>query len=164
MAAIAWPGLTLIALVTLFGVYAIVDGVMAVLSVATHRERGRWWAVLLEGILGTGTGLAALVIPGITATVLVLLIGAWAILTGFMEVIAAFRLRREMEDEWLLGLTGILSLVFGLVIVAFPGAGALALVTLIGAYAIVFGLAMVLLGLRMRHPAAMPGRGLRLPV
>jgi uncharacterized membrane protein HdeD (DUF308 family) len=162
VAAIAWPGLTLIVLVTLFGIYAIVDGAVAVLSVVSHSERGRWWAVLLEGVMGIGAGLAALVIPGITAVVLVTLIGAWAVLTGVMEVIAAFRLRREMEDEWLLGLAGILSLVFGLVIVVFPGAGALALVTLIGAYAIVFGLAMVLLGLRMRNSTTMPGRGLRL--
>ena len=137
-------------LVTLFGAYAIVDGAVAILSVVRHQERGRWWVVLVEGILGVGAGLVAFAMPGITAVVLVLVIGAWAILTGILEVVAAVRLRREMEDEWLLGLAGILSVVFGAAIFVFPGAGALALVTLIGAYSIVFGVAMLFLGLRLR--------------
>ncbi len=137
-------------LVTLFGAYAIVDGVVAIASVVRHRERGRWWVVLIEGILGIVAGVAALVVPGITTIALVTLIGAWALLTGAMEIVAAVRLRREMEDEILLGIAGILSVVFGAAVLVFPGAGALALVTLIGAYSIVFGLAMLLLGLRMR--------------
>ena len=144
-------------LVTLFGAYAIVDGAVAILSVVRHRERGRWWVVLVEGILGVGAGLVAFAMPGITAVALVLVIGAWAILTGIMEVVAAVRLRREMEDEWLLGLAGILSVVFGAAIFVFPGAGALALVTLIGAYSIVFGVAMLFLGLRLRNARATVG-------
>ena len=138
-------------LVTLFGAYAIVDGAVAILSVMRHQERGRWWVVLVEGILGVAAGLVAFAVPGITAVALVLVIGAWAILTGVMELVAAIRLRREMEDEWLLGLAGILSVVFGAAILVFPGAGAIALVTLIGAYSIVFGIAMLFLGLRLRN-------------
>jgi uncharacterized membrane protein HdeD (DUF308 family) len=95
VAALAWPGLTLVVLVTLFGAYAIVDGVIAILAVMRHQERGRWWVVLVEGILGVAAGLVALAVPGITAVALVLIIGAWAILTGVMEIAAAVRLRRE---------------------------------------------------------------------
>ncbi len=164
IAALLWPGLTLVVLVTLFGAYAIVDGIAAIASVATHRERGRWWVVLAEGVLGIGAGVVALLVPGITAVALVLLIGAWAILTGAMEVATAIRLRREMEDEWLLGLAGILSFVFGVALVIFPGAGALALVALIGVYSIVFGIAMLLLGVRMRSVGRIRGPGLRLPI
>jgi uncharacterized membrane protein HdeD (DUF308 family) len=157
VAALAWPGLTLVVLVALFGAYAIVDGVIAILAVMRHKERGRWWVVLVEGILGVAAGLVALAVPGITAVTLVLIIGAWAILTGIMEIAAAVRLRREMEDEWLLGLAGILSVVFGAAIVVFPGAGAIALVTVIGAFSIVFGLAMLFLGLRLRNARAAGG-------
>ncbi len=160
--ALIWPGLTLVVLVTLFGIYAIADGAAAILSVVTHRERGRWWAVLLEGALGIAAGVIALVLPGVTAVALVFLIGAWAILTGIMEILAALRLRREMEDEWLLGLAGILSVAFGVVLVVFPGAGALALVSLIGIYAIVFGIAMLFLGIRMRTARPPVGPGLRI--
>ncbi len=154
VAALIWPGLTLLVLVTLFGAYAIVDGVVAILSVVRHRERGRWWAVLLEGVFGILAGLVAFLLPGITAVALVFVIGVWAMLTGLMEISAALRLRRMIENEWMLGLAGILSLVFGAALVVFPGAGALALVTLIAAYAIVFGIAMLFLGLRLRNARA----------
>ncbi len=157
IAALAWPRLPVIVLVTLFGAYAIVDGVVAIVSVVRHRERARWWAVLLEGLLGILAGIATFAWPGITAIVLVVLIGAWAIATGVMEVVAAFRLRREMEDEWLLGLAGILSIVVGGALILLPGPGALALAWLIGSYAIVFGIALLLLGLRLRQGGGVAG-------
>lgn len=150
IAALVWPGLTLRVLVALFGAWAIIDGVAAIFSVGRHREAGRWWAVLVEGVLGIAAGLVAFLWPGITAIVLVLVIGAWALVTGILEIAAAIRLRREMEDEWLLGLAGIISSVFGIALIAFPGAGALALVALIAGFAIAFGIAMLLLGLRFR--------------
>jgi uncharacterized membrane protein HdeD (DUF308 family) len=157
IAALAWPGLTLIVLVALFGAYALIDGLVAILSVLRHQERGRWLVVLVEGLLGVAAGVVAFTVPGITAVALVLVIGAWAVLTGIMEIAAAIRLRREMENEWLLGLAGILSLVFGAAVIVFPGAGAIALVTLIGAYSIVFGVLMLLLGLQLRNARPMVG-------
>ena len=150
IAAIAWPGITLAVVVGLFGAYAILDGIGAVLTMVRHPRRGSWLVVLVEGVIGIGAGVVALLVPGITAMALVFVIGVWAFVTGIMEVAAAFRLRREMEDEWLLGLAGIVSTVFGLALILFPGAGVIALLSFIAAFVIVFGIAMLLLGLRLR--------------
>lgn len=155
------PGLTLEALVLLFGAYAIVDGAFAIWAVISGEvPRGqRWWALLLEGMLGIVAGLIALFLPAITALALVYVIAAWAIVTGAFEVGAAIRLRREIQGEWLLALSGVLSIVFGAVIAIFPGAGALAIVWLIASYAVVFGIVLIALGIRLRgarHSALNP--------
>jgi uncharacterized membrane protein HdeD (DUF308 family) len=151
IAAFAWPELTLLSLVWLFGIYAVLDGIFSIVSAITNRqENDRWWLVLLEGIIGIAAGVVAFVWPGITAIALVYLIAAWAILTGIFEIVAAIRLRKEIEGEWLLALSGILSLIFGVALMIWPGAGALALVWVIAAYAIVFGVVLIILGFRMR--------------
>jgi uncharacterized membrane protein HdeD (DUF308 family) len=165
--ALVWPGATIAALVLLFGVYAIVDGVATLYAAITGREgadRGRrpasgghrvWLAI--EGLLGIGAGLVAFFWPGITALVLLWVIAFWAILTGVMEVAAAIRLRKELHNEWLLGLAGVASVLFGMLLLLLPGTGALALIWLIGTYALVFGVILIVLGLRLRgaghHPA-----------
>jgi uncharacterized membrane protein HdeD (DUF308 family) len=115
---------------------------------------------VLEGIAGLGIGIAAAVWPGITALTLVILIGAWALVTGVLEIVAAIQLRHAISNEWLLGLSGLLSVLFGLAVVIFPGAGALALVWLIGLYALVFGALLIGLGLRLRslRPHSIPVR------
>lgn len=148
--AFVWPQITLTALVFLWGAYALVDGAFAIAAgIKSHGESKRWWVLLLEGILGVAAGLVAFFIPGITALVLLIVIAAWAIVTGAFEIAAAIQLRKYIKGEWLLALAGVASILFGLVLLFNPAAGALALVWLIGAYAIVFGVLMIVLGVRL---------------
>lgn len=148
--AFIWPRITLTALVFLWGAYAFVDGAFAIAAgVKSYGEYRRWWVLLIEGILGVIAGVLAFVIPGITALVLLLLIGAWAIVTGAFEIGAAIQMRKYIKGEWLLILAGIASVLFGVLLFFNPSAGALAVVWLIGAYAIVFGVILVALSLRL---------------
>lgn len=152
IAAFLWPDITLLVLVLLFGAYALVDGIFAVIAgIAARREQERWWMMILNGLAGIAIGVLTLLWPGITALVLLYFIAAWAILTGVFEIAAAIRLRREIEGEWLLALAGITSVIFGILLVALPGPGALALTWLIGAYALVFGILMLVLAFRLRR-------------
>src|SRR5439155_14286490 len=149
--AFIWPGLTVAALVLLFGAYALVDGVFAIVGAFQHRhEHDRWWVLLLEGIAGIIAGVLTFIYPGVTALVLLYFIAAWAIVTGIIEIVAAIRLRKEIHGEFWLALSGIFSLLFGVLIVLFPGAGALTVVWLIAAYAILFGITMLALAFRLR--------------
>lgn len=149
--ALAWPGITLGALVLLYGAYALADGVFAIAAVMAGRTGGRpWWSLLVEGLVGIAVGIMTFAWPGITALVLLYLIAAWAFVTGIFEIVAAIRLREEIRGEWLLALSGILSVLFGLALVIWPGAGAVALVWVIGAYAIAFGALLIALGFRLR--------------
>lgn len=146
------PGSSLFALVVLWGIYAIVDGIFALMLAA---QRGRvglpwgWW--LLEGIVGIGAGVFTFFWPGITALFLLTIIAVWALLTGLLEIAAAILLRRRIQGEWVLALSGVLSVTFGILLILFPGQGALALVWLIGSYAILFGVLLMGLGFRIRH-------------
>jgi len=159
--AFIWPGLTLLTFVILYGVFAIIDGVLALAAVfgRTGPDVPKWWLVL-TGILDIGAGLIALFWPGITAFVLIIFIGAWATVRGIMEIIAAIQLRKEIEGEWLLVLAGVLSVLFGLGVLIYPGAGAVALAWLIGIYAIAIGVVMIMLAIRLRkhHTALSAGR------
>jgi len=149
--AFAGPGITLGALVLLYGAYAFADGVLAIAAALVGRTVGvPWWALLIEGLAGIGVGIITLLWPGITALVLLYLIAFWAVVTGVFEIVAAIRLRKEIRGEWLLALSGVLSVLFGVALIVSPGAGALAVVWLIGAYAIVFGALMIALALRLR--------------
>lgn len=149
--AFAWPGITLGALVLLYGAYAFADGVLAIAAALVGRTVGvPWWALLIEGLAGIGVGIITLLWPGITALVLLYLIAFWAVVTGVFEIVAAIRLRKEIRGEWLLALSGVLSVLFGVALIVSPGTGALAVVWLIGAYAIVFGVLMIALALRLR--------------
>jgi uncharacterized membrane protein HdeD (DUF308 family) len=158
--AFAWPGVTLLTLVILYGAFALVDGVLALAAAFGRRASAvpKWW-LILTGMLGIGAGLVAFFWPGITAFVLVMFIGAWALVRGIFEIIAAIQLRKEIEGEWLLILAGLISVLFGLGVLIFPGAGALALVWVIAAYAIAIGVVMVMLALRLRshRSATAPG-------
>jgi len=148
------PGATLAALILLFGAYAVVDGIFN-LAAALGGRRGEepWWGLLIEGIVSLAAGVAAFVWPGLTALVLLYLIGAWAVLTGIMEIAAAIRLRREIEGEWTLAVAGALSLVLGAILWWRPAAGATALLLTIGVYAVVFGALLIGLGFRLRRLA-----------
>jgi uncharacterized membrane protein HdeD (DUF308 family) len=149
--ALIWPGQALLALVLLFGAYALVDGIFAVIAgIAARRYFERWWAVLLEGIVGIIIGLLVFIWPNITALVLVYFIAAWALITGIFEIVAAIQLRRVITGEWMYILGGLLSITFGILLFVFPGSGALSLVWMIGIYAIVFGISEIIFAFRLR--------------
>lgn len=149
--AFANPGITLAALVLLFGVYALVDGVFAIIAgLRAARRHERWWPLALEGLASIAAGIVTLLIPAAAAFALLILVSAWSILTGAFRIGAAIRLRTEIEGEWLLIVSGLISVAFGLVIVIFPGAGLVTLVWLVGFYAVIFGILLVALALRLR--------------
>lgn len=134
----------------LFGVYVMADGILgAWMAIAGRKEHEHWWVLLLGGLLGIG--ILTFVAPGITALVLLFYIAAWAIATGVLEIVAAIRLRKEIEGEWLLILGGLVSVVFGGLLMIQPGAGALALIWLIATYAVVFGILLVILAFKVRR-------------
>jgi len=144
------PGISLAALVLCFGAYAFVDGIFALVTALRKSERGRWVALLLQGIIGIAVGVATLLVPIVTALALVYLVAMWAIITGVLEIFTAVRLRKVIEGEWLLGLSGLLSVALGVSLALFPGPGALAIVVWTGAYAIVSGTVLIALGIRAR--------------
>ena len=148
--ALVWPGLTLAVLILFFGAYAIVEGGFNILYAVRNRAFGGWGLHLLEGIVSLIAGILAFVWPGITALALLYVIAFWAIVTGILELIAAWHLRKVIAREFWLGLGGLASLVFGVLAFLFPGAGALAVVTLIAAYALLFGLTLIGLGWKLR--------------
>jgi uncharacterized membrane protein HdeD (DUF308 family) len=143
------PGITLLALVLLFGTYALLDGIFDIVS--AFRSSSHHWALLVEGIIGIIVGILTLIWPGMTGMVLLYLIAFWAIFTGVLEIVAGIRLRAAVANEVLLILMGVLSLLFGLLIIIFPGAGALAIAFWIGAYALIFGIMLIALAFRLRR-------------
>jgi uncharacterized membrane protein HdeD (DUF308 family) len=151
LAAFAWPGLTLAVLVLLYGAYALVEGALAVAWALMGRRAGPFpWGVLLAGLAGVAIGVVTFMSPALTALALLYLIAAWAIIRGVFEIIAAVQLRKEIENEWLLGQSGALSVLLGILLMAAPGAGALAVLWWIGAFALVFGILEIILGFRLK--------------
>jgi uncharacterized membrane protein HdeD (DUF308 family) len=150
--AFLWPGLTLLVLVTLFAAYVLIDGIALLLSLARGEPatRGHRLSVGLMGILGVAVGIATIFWPGITALALLYLTAFWAITLGATQVIAAIRLRRELAGELWLVIGGLLTILFGVFILVFPGTGLLSLVWIVGAWAIVFGITNVILAWRLR--------------
>lgn len=155
--AFIWPGITLLTLVILYGIYALFDGVVAI-AAAIRGEGGgmnagpRWWLAVV-GVLGILAGLFTFFWPAITALVLLIFIGVWSLLNGIFTIVGAIRLRKEIDNEWWLVLNGALSVLFGLAVMVMPSAGALAIVWLIGTYAILFGALLVGFALRLRKHA-----------
>lgn len=149
--AFIWPHITLTVLVFLFGAYALVDGIFSIMAgFKTHAENKRWWLLLIVGLLSVAAGIYAFLAPAITALILLILIASWAVVTGAFQIAAAIQLRKHITGEWLLVLSGILSILFGAVLLWNPAAGALAVVWLIGAYAVVFGILLLALGIKLR--------------
>jgi uncharacterized membrane protein HdeD (DUF308 family) len=151
IAAFVWPAITWLTLIIMFGIYAIVDGLIAIVTGLTRtKEARRWWTFLLEGLLGIGAGIVALVFPELTTLVLIYVIASWAVITGILEIAAAVRLRDEIENEWVLGLGGFVSIVLGVLLFVQPAAGGLAIIWIIAGYALIFGILLVILGFRLR--------------
>ena len=145
------PGISLAALVLVFGAFAFADGILALVSAV--RRRGvsdRWWVLLLQGLAGVAAGVVTVVWPDLTTLALLYLIAAWALVIGALEIAAAIRLRKVITGEWLLALGGVAAIGFGVLLMLLPEAGALAVVLWIGAYAFVSGVLLLALGFRLR--------------
>ena len=152
-----WPRVTLLFLVMLFGVYAFVDGLTNLsMGLRDTADRGRSSVMFLQGMTGMLAGVLAFIWPNITTLVLVLWIAAWAIITGILEVAAAIRFRRELQREWILVLSGILSIGFGVLLVAFPAIGAVGLAWALGTYAVASGILLVAVAIRLRTKRFIP--------
>lgn len=147
--AITWPDLTVGVLVAFFGAWAIVDGSFSVAASLAGPSKDRWW-YLLSGIAGIAIGVIAWVWPDLTALTLLYIIASWAVIEGTFEIAAAVAFREWLTEEWLLILSGAISILFGIVLFAFPGEGAIALVTTIGIFSLFLGGSLIGLALRLR--------------
>jgi uncharacterized membrane protein HdeD (DUF308 family) len=158
--ALAWPGLTLLWLVALFAAYALIGGGISVFAGIKFRKAAdHWWLALLLGLVSLGAGVIAIVHPDLTALVLVLLMGANAIVTGVLDIALAIQLRKAMRGEWVLVLAGLVSIVFGVLVFLFPAAGALAMVWMISFYAIASGVLLLVAAWRARKLPEASWRG-----
>jgi len=150
--AFVWPGITLLSLTLLWGAYALADGVLALWAAISGKGAeiaSRWWLAVV-GIAGILAGLLTFGLPGTAMQVLLIFISSWAIVIGAMQIWGAIQLRKEIEGEWLLIVSGLLSIAYGIILIVQPAAGALALVWLIGWYAILLGVDYVALAVRLR--------------
>jgi uncharacterized membrane protein HdeD (DUF308 family) len=147
----AWPGIMLMTLVLLFGIFTIRDGVFSVvLGIRGESDGTVWWTMVILGVLAIAAGIIAFAWPGLTIFVLATIIAASAIVRGLFEIYAAIRLRHEIDDEWILAFSGLMSVLFGGLIMFRPGAGLVAIALLIGAYMMAVGIFTVALSLRLR--------------
>lgn len=155
--AFAWPGATLFVLVLFFGAYALVEGIFALITAFRVRDGGRpMWTFVAIGVLGIAAGIVTFLWPGITVLTLIAFIAVWAFFMGIFQIVAAVRLRKEIAHEWLLGLSGVLSVIFGAVMLARPVEGLLAVVWIVAAYSVVFGILLLVLAFRLKDRAS-PG-------
>jgi uncharacterized membrane protein HdeD (DUF308 family) len=164
--ALLWPGMTLLFLVAIFATYALIGGTVSLVGAIKNRQSDDdWWLVLLLGLVSIGAGVIAILHPDLTTLVLVLMMGATALMSGVLDIAVAIRLRRVIRHEWLLGLSGTASIVFGVAVFLFPGPGALALVWLISLHALLTGVLLLAAALRLRslgRPRGHGGNGKRL--
>jgi uncharacterized membrane protein HdeD (DUF308 family) len=150
--ALAWPGITLVVLVALFGAYALIDGIVAVfLALQETRTHHYWWVMLLEGLVGIAIGIITFFWPAITALILLYLIAIWAFVTGVFELGTAFSGRIPAAQEWALAIAGILSIILGILLVIEPGAGLLTIVFLVAIYAIIWGILLIVRAFQYRR-------------
>jgi uncharacterized membrane protein HdeD (DUF308 family) len=155
--AFLWPHIALIALVLLFGAYVLVDGIFNLINAALGQTREPRWIVAVMGIAGVIIGIVTLVWPDLSAIALIYLIAAWAVTVGAFTILAAIRLRDDIDDEWLMAFIGVVLILFGLAIATVPGPGALALVWLISAFVVAYGVLQLLLAFRLRNWSQLSG-------
>lgn len=150
--AVMMPGITLVSLLMVYGAFTIADGITAIwIGVAARHGERIWWEMVATGALAILAGLVVSLWPGLTAMVFVVMIGIFAIIRGVFEIIAAIQLRKVIDDEWMLIFSGVVSVLFGGMLVIRPGEGAIAMVLLIGAFMIAIGAMTVALSMRLRH-------------
>ena len=150
LAVFIFPGAALSFIVTLVAVYFLIDGVFSVIHALQNRAQPRWWVSLLEGLIGILAGIGAFLYPEITSLILLYIVAFWAAMTGLMEIIYAIEMRKHIKNELWLILSGVVSILFGALLIFFPGAGILSLLTLVGAYAFAFGIIMIVFAFRLR--------------
>ncbi len=153
LVALIWPTITLLILTWAFGLYAIIDGAIQIIDGIRRRGRPRWWLSLLLGLLSLAAGVVALIWPGISAVALAIVVGAWALVTGLIEIISAVRQRRERRRPALLLLVGLVAGVAGVVILVWPALSAVALAALVGWFAVVYGILLAVLAVGLRNAA-----------
>lgn len=152
--AFLWPAITLSILVIFLGAYLFVDGIFTLVhGFRIMKTDSHWWALVLEGLVGIVAGLIALFSPGITALFLVVLVGIWSLLTGILEIVLAIRLRKEINNEWMLVLAGVLSIIFGILLFMQPLTGVVVISWWLGFYALFFGIFLISVGVRLRKLA-----------
>jgi uncharacterized membrane protein HdeD (DUF308 family) len=146
-----WPGVTLSVLAPLFGAYAVINGIFAMIE-ASRRDvsQERWLPLLFEGAISIVVGVMTFAWAGLTAMALLFLIAFWAIMTGVFEIITAMRLRHEIRGEWMMILIAILSMAFGLLLLAFPAPGMFSVILLIRAFIFAIGALMIALAFKLR--------------
>jgi uncharacterized membrane protein HdeD (DUF308 family) len=158
LAALLWPALTLGVMVLLFGFFALLEGLLTVVTSFGKGDEKGGWTLLLEGLVGLlvcvivllGTSIGSILWPKVAAVMLVYYIAGWAVLAGLFKIITAFRIRREVKGEWILGLNGLVSILVGVILILRPEAGVLAVAWLIGILAVIVGIFQLLLGLKFR--------------
>jgi uncharacterized membrane protein HdeD (DUF308 family) len=149
--AMMWPGIPLASLVVLFAAFSLIDGAASViLGMRGEADGTVWWTMILLGVLALAAGIVAFAWPGLTLIVLLSIIASFAIVRGVFEIAAAIRLRKLIDDEWVLGLSGAASIVFGVLLFARPKAGLLVIAIMIGAFMMAVGVMSVALALRLR--------------
>lgn len=149
--AFIWPAITLSILVIFLGAYLFVDGIFSLVhGFRIMKTDSHWWALVLEGLIGVIAGLIALFSPGVTALFLVVLVAIWSVVTGILEIILAIRLRKEITNEWMLVLAGVLSLVFGILLFIQPLTGVVVISWWLGFYALFFGIFLITVGIRLK--------------
>lgn len=150
--AFLWPGLTIVVLVIMWGAWAFVDGITSLVTAFKARDGGKpVWPLVLIGVLGIGAGLITFFAPALAATTLLIFIAAWAIVTGVFEIVHAIRVRKGIDNEWLLILSGVLSVAVGFYMLSSPAGGALAIVWVIAAWSILFGVLLCSAAFRLRN-------------
>lgn len=158
LAALLWPALTIGVMVLLFGLFALFEGLLVILTSFGKGDEKGGWTLLIEGLVGIlvcvivllGTSIGSILWPRVAAVMLVFYIAGWAILAGLFKIITAFRIRNEVKGEWMVGLSGFVSILVGVILILRPQAGVLAVAWLIGIFAIIVGIIQLLLGLKFR--------------
>ena len=136
----------------MIGIYRLVDGLVAIgTGLSRTKDSPRWWAVLVEGPISIAAAVVALIWPQLTGLIMVLVIATWAVLTGILEIVAAIRLRHEINNEWLLALGGIVSIALGFLLFLRPVAGGIAIIWTVAAYAVIFGVLLIAPGFRLKN-------------
>jgi len=151
IAAWAWPNLTIGTLVIVFGIYAIADGLLSIWAALFTNAGGHRLSLILAGVAGILIGIISIAWPELTATTVVLLIAIWAVSVGLLQIFSAWQLRNEIENEWLLMLAGAGGVIWGILVMIFPGGGAVSIVWAIGLFAILLGALLIVLGFRLRN-------------